>query len=59
MANFQRATFPPDKYVVQTYVRPDLKAGKIPAELLQWRMARRELYIGSDSEIILKLSHAN
>ena len=45
--------------MVQTYVRPDLKAGKIPAELLQWRMARRELYIGSDSEIILKLSHAN
>ena len=43
--------------MVQTYVRPDLKAGKIPAELLQWRMARRELYI--DSEIILKLSHAN
>jgi hypothetical protein len=47
----------PRKYVVQ--IRPELKTGEVPAELLQWRMARRELYIGSDSEIILKLSRAN
>jgi len=53
---FPAGYVPPGKYVVQTDVRA---ARKIPAELLQWRMARRELYIGSDSEIILKLSHAN
>jgi hypothetical protein len=40
-------------------LRPDLKTGKIPAELLRWRMARREIYIGTDLEIVLKLSPAN
>jgi hypothetical protein len=49
----------PGELFVQTYLRPDLKTGKIPAELLRWRMARHEMYIGTDSEIILKLSRAN
>jgi hypothetical protein len=50
---------PPGNYVVQTYVRPGLKNGKLAAELAKWRMARREMYIATDSEIVLKLSPAN
>ena len=50
---------PPSNYPVQRYVRPDLKTGKIPAEPWRWRMTRRELYIGTDLEIVLKLSPAN
>ena len=56
---FPAGYVPPGNYVVQTYVRPDLKSGKIPPELLRWRMARREMYIGTDSEIVLKLNPAN
>jgi hypothetical protein len=56
---FPAGYVPPGNYLVQTYVRPDLKSGKIPAELLRWRMVRREMYIGTDLEIVLKLSPAN
>jgi hypothetical protein len=56
---FPAGYVPPGNYLVQTYLRPDLKTGKIPAELLRWRMARQEMYIGTDSEIILRLSRAN
>ncbi len=56
---FPAGYVPPGNYVVQTYLRPDLKSGKIPAELLRWRMARQEMYIGTDSEIVLKLRPAN
>jgi hypothetical protein len=50
---------PSGELLVQTYLRPDLKTGKIPAELMRWRMARQEMCIGTDSEIILTLSRAN
>ena len=56
---FPAGYVPSGELLVQTYLRPDLKTGKIPAELLRWRMARQEMYIGTDSEIILKLSRAN
>jgi hypothetical protein len=56
---FPAGYVPPGNYLVQAYVRPDRKTGGIAAELLRWRMARREMYIGSDSEIILKLSPVN
>jgi hypothetical protein len=56
---FPAGYVPPGNYLVQTYVRPDLKTGKVPEELLRWRMARREMYIGTDSEIILKLNPAD
>jgi hypothetical protein len=56
---FPAGYVPPGNYLVQTYVRPDLKTGKVPEELLRWRMARREMYIGTDSEIILKLKPAD
>ncbi len=56
---FPAGYVPLSNYPVQRYVRPDLKTGKIPAEPLRWRMARRELYIGTDLEIVLKLSPAN
>jgi hypothetical protein len=59
---FPAGYVPSGELLVQTYLRPDwpdLKTGKIPAELLRWRMARQEMCIGTDSEIILKLSRAN
>ena len=56
---FPASYVPPGNYVVQTYVRPDLKSGKTPLELLRWSMARREMYIGTGSEIVLKLNPAN
>lgn len=56
---FPAGYVPPGNYLVQTYVRPDLKTGKVPKELLRWRMARREMYIGMEAEIILKLSPEN
>jgi hypothetical protein len=56
---FPAGYVPSGELLVQTYLRPDLKTGKIPAELLRWRMARQEMYIGTDSEIIFKLSRAN
>jgi hypothetical protein len=56
---FPAGYVPSGELLVQTYLRPDLKTGKIPAELMRWRMARQEMCIGTDSEIILTLSRAN
>jgi hypothetical protein len=50
---------PQGRYLVQTYIRPEVRAGKIPAELAKWRMAKKEVNISSDSEIILKLTRAD
>jgi carboxypeptidase family protein len=49
---------PAGHYVLQTYIRGDLGSGNIPAELLKWRMARQAVYIGCDSEIILKVERS-
>jgi hypothetical protein len=48
----------PGHYIVQTYIQPDFETGKIPAELSKWRMAKQEVDIPSDSQILLKLTPA-
>jgi len=50
---------PPGRYLVRTYIQPDFTSGKVPAELSKWRMAKQEVEIQSDSEIVLKLSPVN
>jgi hypothetical protein len=50
---------PQGRYLVQTYIRPEVRAGKIPAELAKWQMAKKEVNISSDSEVILKLTRAD
>jgi hypothetical protein len=53
---FAAGYVPSGELLVQTYLRPDwpdLKTGKIPAELLRWRMARQERCV---SERTRKLS---
>jgi hypothetical protein len=45
---------------VQTYIQPDPETGKIPPELSKWRMAKQEVVIPSDTEIVvLKLNPLN
>ena len=50
---------PQGRYLVQTYIQPEVRVGKIPADLAKWRMAKKEVDISSDSEIILKLTRAD
>jgi len=38
---------------VQTYIQPDPETGKIPPELSKWRMAKQDVTIPSDTEIIV------
>lgn len=49
---------PPGHYLVQTYIQPDFRTGKVSTELSRWRMAKQEVNIASDSEIELKLNPA-
>lgn len=57
---FYAGYVPPGYYTVQTYIQPDSETGKIQPELSKWRMAKQEVVIPSDTEIIvLKLSPVN
>jgi hypothetical protein len=49
---------PPGRYLVQTYIQPYFKTGKVPAELSKWRMVKQEVDVRSDSEFVLKLNAA-
>jgi hypothetical protein len=55
---FSAGYVPPGHYLVQTYLQPDFQTGKIPPELSKLRMAKQEVDISSDSEILLKLNPA-
>ncbi|HTP67906.1 MAG TPA: hypothetical protein VMJ35_03305 [Dongiaceae bacterium] len=46
---------PPGHYVVQTFIQPDFETGTFPAELSRWRMAKQEVDVTSDSDIVLTL----
>jgi hypothetical protein len=50
---------PPGTYVVQTQLGPDLKSGTTWPDLSKWPVVRREMYIGTNLEIVFKLSPAN
>jgi hypothetical protein len=57
---FYAGYVPPGYYTVQTYIQPDPETGKIPVELSKWRMAKQEVVIPSDTEIVvLKLTPVN
>lgn len=47
---------PPGRYLVQTYIQPDFKTGKVPVELSKWCMVKQEVDVRSDSEFVLKLN---
>jgi hypothetical protein len=57
---FYAGYVPPCYCTVQTYIQPDPETGKIPPELSKWRMAKQEVVIPSDTEIVvLKLNPLN
>jgi hypothetical protein len=47
---------PPGHYVVRTYVEPDFQTESIPNATRQWKMAKREVDINSDAEVVLTLT---
>jgi hypothetical protein len=56
---FYAGFVPPGYYSVQTYVQPDTATGRIRPELSKWHMAKQEVAIPSDAEVIvLKLNPA-
>jgi hypothetical protein len=49
---------PPGHYVVQTYLQYGVSE-KVRKELSKWRMAKQEVEVKADAEIVLKLEPAN
>ncbi|MFI5097720.1 MAG: carboxypeptidase-like regulatory domain-containing protein [Candidatus Acidiferrales bacterium] len=50
---FYAGYVPPGYYTVQTYIQPDPDTGKIPPGLSNWRMAKQEVVVPSDTEIVV------
>lgn len=48
---------PPGHYSVMTFLRPDFRTGKVPADVATLQMAKEEIEINGESEVLLKLVH--
>jgi hypothetical protein len=55
---FTMGYVPPGHYVVQTYLQYGVSE-KVRKELSKWRMAKQDVEIKADAEIVLKLEPAN
>jgi len=47
---------PPGHYSITTYLQPDPDTEQVPPEITKWRMARKEVDITGDTQIILTLT---
>ncbi|HEV2298749.1 MAG TPA: hypothetical protein VGR72_09560 [Candidatus Acidoferrales bacterium] len=48
---------PPGRYSVMTFLRPDFRTGKVLADVAAFQMAREEIEINGESEVVLTLVH--
>ncbi len=53
--SYRLGLIPPGHYVVSSHIEPDFESGQVPAEASKWRMARQEVDISGDTEVVIKL----
>jgi len=50
---------PPGHYFMGSYIEPDFPSGQVPAEASKWRMAKQEVDISGDTEVVIQLIPSN
>jgi hypothetical protein len=50
---------PPGHYLVSSFIQPDFETQQVSAEVSKWRMAKQEVDISGDGEVVLRLVPAS
>jgi hypothetical protein len=50
---------PPGHYLVSTFIQPDVETERLSPEVSKWSMARQEVDISGDGEVVLRLVPAS
>jgi hypothetical protein len=57
-ASYTLGLIPPGHYMVRSFIQPDFETGQMPVEASRWQMAKQEVDISGDSDVVLKLVSA-